>query len=75
MASGDRGAAGITLQPLCSKERIDREQSADVPTRIGITMAALLSTGQHPLMTFWIGHPTATALRSPRRPADAVVLP
>ena len=38
-------------------------------------MAALLPTGQHPLMTFRIGHPTATALRSPRRPADDVVLP
>jgi hypothetical protein len=37
-------------------------------------MAALLPTGQHPLMTFRIGHSTATALRSPpppRRPRPA----
>jgi hypothetical protein len=68
--------AGISLQPLCQiPERIDREQSAGRPADIGITMAALLPTGQHPPMTFRIGHPTATALRSPRRPADHVLLP
>jgi hypothetical protein len=68
--------AGISLQPLCQiPERIDREQSARRRADIGITMAALLPTGQHPLMTFGIGHPTATALRSPRRPADDVLLP
>ena len=69
-------AAGTSLQPLCQiPQRIDREQSAGRPADIGITMAALLPTGQHPLMTFRIGHPTATALRSPRRPADHVLLP
>ena len=68
--------AGISLQPLCQiPERIDREQSAGRPADIGTAMAALLPTGQHPLMTFRIGHPTTTALRSPRRPAEEVVLP
>jgi hypothetical protein len=38
-------------------------------------MAQLLPTGQHSLMTFLIGHPTATALRSPRGPAEDVMLP
>jgi hypothetical protein len=47
---------------------------ADTPADPGITMATLLPTGQHPLMTFRIGHPTATALRSPRRPADHALL-
>jgi hypothetical protein len=61
---------------LCQiPESIDREQSAARPADVGITMAALLPTGQHPLMTFRIGHSTATALRSPRRPADHVLLP
>ena len=69
-------AAGTSLQPLCQiPQRIDREQSAGRPADIGITVAALLPTGQHPLMTFRIGHSTATALRSPRRPADHVLLP
>jgi hypothetical protein len=68
--------AGISLQPLCQiPERIDREQSAGRPADIGTAMAALLPTGQHTLMTFRIGHPTTTALRSPRRPAEEVVLP
>ena len=68
-------AAGVSLQPLCQiPERIDREQSAGLPTDIGTAMAALLPVGQHPLMTFRIGHPTTDALRSPRRPAEEVVL-
>ena len=67
--------------PASACDRCARSRSAstassprDVPAGIGITMAALLPTGQHPLMTFRIGHPTATALRSPRRPADDVLL-
>ena len=55
-------------------EGVARERSAGRPADIGITMAALLPTGQHPLMTFRIGHPTATAPHSPRRPADHVLL-
>jgi hypothetical protein len=68
-------AAGVSLQPLCQvPERIDREQSAGLPTDIGAAMAAVLPVGQHALMTFRIGHPTTDALRSPRRPAEEVVL-
>lgn len=68
-------AAGISLQPLCQiPERIDREQSAGLPTDFAAAMAPLLPAGQHPLMTFRIGHPTTDALRSPRRPAAEVVL-
>jgi hypothetical protein len=68
--------AGISLQPLCQiPERIDREQSTGAPADIATAMAALLPAGQHPLLTFRIGHPTTTALRSPRRPAEEVVLP
>lgn len=67
--------AGVSMQPLCQiPERIDREQSAGLPTDIGTAMAALLPAGRHPLMTFRIGHPTTEALRSPRRPAEEVVL-
>jgi hypothetical protein len=68
-------AAGVSLQPLCQvPERIDREQSAGIPTDVSTAMATLLPAGQHPLMTFRIGHPTTDALRSPRRPAEEVVL-
>lgn len=68
-------AAGVSLQPMCQiPERIDREQSAELPTDIGTAMATVLPAGQHALMTFRIGHPTTDALRSPRRPAEEVVL-
>jgi hypothetical protein len=68
-------ATGVSLQPLCQiPERIDREQSAGLPIDIATAMATLLPAGQHPLMTFRIGHPTGDALRSPRRPAEEVVL-
>ena len=67
-------AAGLSMQPLCQvPERIDRERSAGLPPEITTAMAALVPGGQHPIMTFRIGHPTADALRSPRRPAGDVV--
>lgn len=69
-------AAGVSLQPMCQiPERIDREQSAGLPTDIGTAMATVLPAGRQALMTFRIGHPTTDALRSPRRPAEEVVLP
>jgi hypothetical protein len=68
-------AEGLALQPLCQvPERIDRETSAGLPTDFTRAMAALLPSGTHAIMTFRIGHPTATALLSPRRPAHDVVL-
>ena len=66
---------GLALQPLCQvPERIDRETSAGLPADFTPAMAALLPSGTHAIMTFRIGHPTMTALRSPRRPAPDVVL-
>jgi nitroreductase len=69
-------AAGLSMQPLCQiPERIDRERSAGLPPEITTAMAALVPGGQHPIMTFRIGHPTTDAPRSPRRPAGDVVRP
>jgi hypothetical protein len=66
---------GLAMQPLCQvPERIDREASAGLPADFTPAMAALLPSGTHAIMTFRIGHPTMTALRSPRRPAADVVL-
>jgi hypothetical protein len=66
---------GLAVQPLCQvPERIDRETSAGLPADFTPAMAALLPSGTHAIMTFRIGHPTMTALRSPRRPAPDVVL-
>jgi hypothetical protein len=63
------------VQPLCQvPERIDRETSAGLPADFTSAMAALLPSGTRPVMTFRIGYPTMTALRSPRRPAHDVVL-
>lgn len=67
--------AGLAVQPLCQvPERIDRETSARLPAYFTTAMAALLPSGTHAVMTFRIGHPTTTALRSPRRPASEVLL-
>jgi hypothetical protein len=66
---------GLGMQPLCQVlERIDREQSAGLPADFSTAMAAMLPSGRHAIMTFRIGHPTADALRSPRRPAREVTL-
>lgn len=66
--------AGLAVQPLCQiPERIDRERSAGLAPEFTTAMSALLPAGSHPLMTFRMGHPTGTALRSPRRPATDVL--
>lgn len=67
--------AGLAVQPLCQvPERIDREASAGLSADFTTAMTALLPSGTHAVMTFRIGHPTTTALRSPRRPASEVLL-
>ena len=67
-------AAGLGMQPLCQiPERVDRETSAALPPDVTDAVAKLLPAGTHAIMTFRIGHPTTTALLSPRRPADDVV--
>jgi nitroreductase len=67
--------SGLGMQPLCQvPERIDRERSAGLPPDFSSAMAAMLPASQHAIMTFRIGYPTSDALRSPRRPAAAVML-
>lgn len=51
----------------------DAGGSHDEPDRCH-TAGPLVANSPHPLMTFRIGHPTTTVLRSPRRPAEEVVL-
>jgi len=67
--------SGLAVQPLCQiPERIDRETSAALTPEVSTAMAAMLPAGVHAIMTFRIGHPSAEALLSPRRPvADVVV--
>ncbi|TFC25838.1 hypothetical protein E3O55_13820 [Cryobacterium sp. MDB1-18-2] len=66
---------GVSAQPLCQvPERIDRERSTGLNPDFGDALAALLPAGRHAIMTFRIGHPTGSALPSPRRPAREVVL-
>lgn len=68
-------ADGLALQPLCQvPERIDREQSAGLPSEFTTAMASLLPAGTRPIMSFRVGYPTRGALRSPRRPARDVLL-
>lgn len=65
---------GLGMQPLCQiPERVDRETSAGLSPEITDAIAAMLPAGSHAVMTFRIGHPTATAQPSPRRPAADVV--
>jgi hypothetical protein len=67
-------AAGLGLQPLRQiPERVDRETSAALAPDFTDAVAKLLPAGTHAIMTFRIGHPTTTALLSPRRPGDDVV--
>ena len=68
-------ADGLALQHLCQvPERIDREQSAGLPSEFTTAMASLLPAGTRPIMSFRVGYPTRGALRSPRRPARDVLL-
>lgn len=66
-------ARGIALHHLNQiTERIDREHTLGAPTTFAPRFAELLPTGQHPLGTFRVGHPTRTPLPSPRRPITEV---
>jgi hypothetical protein len=67
---------GLGMQPLCQiPERIDRETSAGLPPDFTAAMAAMLPADTHAVMTFRIGHPSAAALLSPRRPIADVLRP
>ena len=66
---------GLGMQPLNQVlERADRERSAALAPTFTDAAARLLPGGWHPLLAFRVGYPTAPALRSPRRPAEAVQL-
>jgi hypothetical protein len=68
--------SGLAMQPLCQiPERIDRESSAGLSPDLTNAMAAMLPADTHAVMTFRIGHPTAAALLSPRRPIADVLRP
>jgi hypothetical protein len=68
--------SGLAMQPLCQiPERIDRESSAGLSPDFTNAMAAMLPADTHAVMTFRIGHPTAAALLSPRRPIADVLRP
>lgn len=65
---------GLATQPLCQVlERGDRERSAGLPQRFTTDLSDLLPAGRQAVLTFRIGHPTAAALRSPRRAAAKVL--
>lgn len=67
-------ADGLAMQPLNQvEERIDRERTAHLLPEFTSALAVMLPIGWHPVMSFRIGYPTTTALRSPRRPAESVV--
>jgi len=67
---------GIAMQPLNQMpERADRERSAKLPPRFQQVLADLVGdAGWQALMPFRLGHPTMTALRSPRRALDDVIV-
>jgi len=67
---------GLAMQPLNQiTERIDREQLLGLNPRFTHAAADLMpETGWQPLMSFRVGFPTVTALPSPRRRAEAVLL-
>lgn len=67
-------ANDLAVQPLNQvEERVDRERTAALPPEFTNAMVSMLSAGWHPLFSFRIGHPTATAQPSPRRPAEDVL--
>jgi hypothetical protein len=69
-------ATGLAMQPLNQTvERAEREQTAGVPPRITNGLATLIADrGWHAIMPFRLGYPTMAGLKSPRRPADEVVV-
>ena len=65
---------GLGMQPLCQiLERADRETTTGQRPVFTTALAAMLPPRLHAIMTFRIGYPHATALKSPRRPAGEVV--
>lgn len=67
-------ANGLAVQSLNQvEERMDRERAAALPPEFTDAMISMLPAGRKPLFSFRIGHPTAIALRSPRRPAAEVL--
>lgn len=69
-------ANALAMQPLNQTvERRDRELAADLPPEIGRALDALMpEPGWQAVMPFRIGHPAQTPRKSPRRPAEEVVL-
>lgn len=67
---------GLAMQPINQTvERRDRELEAGLSSEIGPALAELLAEpGWQAVMPFRIGYPKETALKSPRRPAEDVVL-
>ena len=68
---------GLAMQPLNQiTERIDRERLLGLNPRFTQAAADLMpEPGWQALMSFRIGYPTLNASPSPRRPAEAVLLP
>ncbi len=67
---------GIAMQPLNQMpERADREHSLGIEPRFGNALKELAGDpGRQVLMPFRLGYPTLTALASPRRSVEQVVM-
>jgi hypothetical protein len=67
---------GIAMQPLNQlPERADREHRLGIEPRFGNALKALaVGSGWQVLMPFRLGYPTVTALASPRRSVEEVVV-
>jgi hypothetical protein len=66
---------GLGAQPLNQTvERADREQTAGGSNEFSSALASLQPAGWQILFPFRVGYPTMTALESPRRPAEEVVM-
>lgn len=67
---------GLSMQPVNQMvEIVDRERELGKQASMASTLSAMLGEpGWTPTFAFRLGHPTMDALRSPRRPAQEVVL-
>ncbi len=67
---------GLALHPLNQpSERADRELQLRMKPKFGTALRALVATEKwQPLMPFRIGYPTSSALPSPRRGVESVVV-
>jgi hypothetical protein len=67
---------GLAMQPLSTPtERIDAERATGSKPHFADAFASVLAEpGWQPLMSFRIGYPTVTPNRSPRRPAETVLI-